>query len=99
MNLNDKVIVSPQVLVSQVDDELIILDLTSNMYFGLNSVGAQIWYFLSQDKTIAETCEAMLAKYDASPESMERDVLDLTNELLSKNLVTRKPLGQSQSVD
>ena len=87
MNVHDKVTIPPQVLVNPVDEELVILDLTSGTYFGLNPVGAQIWQFLSAGKTLAETCKAMVENYDVSPSEIERDVVHLINELLSKNLV------------
>lgn len=87
MNLHDKVIIPPQVLVNQIADEMVILDLANGTYFGLNPIGAQIWYFLSEGKTLAETCKEMLDKYDVSPSEIEQDVVNLTNELLAKKLV------------
>lgn len=87
MNLHDKVTIPPQVLVNQIGEEMVILDLASGTYFGLNPVGAQIWQLLSAGKTIAETCKAMVENYDVSPSEIERDVINLANELLSKNLV------------
>lgn len=70
-----------------MDEEIVILDLASSTYFGLNPVGADIWQFLSEGKTLAETCNAMADKYDVSPSEIERDVVKLTHELLSKKLV------------
>lgn len=87
MNLHNKVTIPPQVLANQLDDEIVILDLASGTYFGLNPVGAHIWHFLSEGKSIAETCKAMVDQYDASPSEIERDVVNLTNTLLSKKLV------------
>ncbi len=87
MNLHDKVIIPPQVLINQIDGEMVILDLESGTYFGLNPVGAQIWHFLSEGKTLAETCRAMLDKYEVSPDEIERDVVNLTSELLARKLV------------
>lgn len=87
MNLHDKITIPAQVLVNQIDEEMIILDLASGTYFGLNPVGAQIWQFLSAGKTVAETCKEMLDKYEVAPDEIERDVVNLTNELLSRKLV------------
>lgn len=87
MNLHHKVTVPPQVLVNQIDEEIVILDLASSTYFGLNPIGAQIWHFLSEGKTVGETCSAMLDKYDVSPNDIEQDVINLIDELLSKKLV------------
>lgn len=87
MNLQNKVTIPSHVLVNQIDDEIVILDLASGTYFGLNPIGAQIWDFLREGKTLAETCQAMLQKYDVTPHEIERDVVNLITTLLSKNLV------------
>lgn len=87
MNVHDKVTIPQQVLVSKMDEEMVILDLASGTYFGLNPVGAEIWQFLSAGKTIAETCQAMVDRYEVAPSEIERDVVQLLQELLAKNLV------------
>jgi hypothetical protein len=50
-------------------------------------VGATIWHFLSEGKTLAETCHAMVNKYDVAPDEIERDVVQLTNELVTQKLL------------
>lgn len=87
MNLHDKVTISPQVVSHQLDEETVILDLASSTYFGLNPVGAQIWQFLSAGKTLAETCNEMVEKYDVPPGVIECDVVQLTNALVAKKLI------------
>ncbi|MBE0621759.1 MAG: PqqD family protein [Burkholderiales bacterium] len=88
MNLADKVTIPAQVMARQVGEETVILDLASGTYFGLDPVGARIWQLLSDGKTLAEICAAMLAEYDVSSEDIERDVLSLAQELQSKQLIS-----------
>jgi len=69
----------------------VILDLASGTYFGLNPVGAAIWDALREGKTLAETCQAIVDQYEVSPREVERDVIQLTTELLAKKLVRVQP--------
>ena len=87
MNLTDKVTIPAQVMARRVGEETVILDLASGTYFGLDPVGARIWQLLSEGKTLAKICEAMLAEYDVSSEDLERDVLSLAEELHAKQLI------------
>ena len=90
MKLNDTITIPAQVMARQVDEETVILDLASGTYFGLDPVGARIWQLMSEGKTLAEVCAAMLAEYEVSQADIERDVLRLAEELRSKQLINCK---------
>ena len=89
MNLGDKIMIPAQVVARQVGEETVILDLGSGTYFGLDATGARIWQLMGEGKTLAEICEAMLAEYEVSREAIERDVLDLAEDLCAKQLINR----------
>jgi hypothetical protein len=88
MNLSDKITIPAQVEARQVGAETVILDLASGTYFGLDPVGARIWQLMGEGKTLAEICEVMLAEYEVSRESIERDVLKLAEDLCAKQLIS-----------
>lgn len=87
MNLADKVSIPAQVLARDIGGEAVILDLESGVYFGLDPVGTRIWQLLGERKSLAETCEAMLAEYDVARADIERDVLALVEKLQARRLV------------
>ena len=87
MKLTDKISIPAQVMARDVGGEMVILNLESGIYFGLDPVGARIWQFIGGDKTLAEVCDAMLAEYDVSREDIERDVLSLAEALRSQQLI------------
>lgn len=87
MKLSDKITIPTQVMARQVGEETVILDLANGTYFGLDPVGARIWQLMGEGKTLTEVCETMLAEYDVSRENIERDVLNLTEDLLTKQLI------------
>jgi hypothetical protein len=88
MNLTDKVTIPEQVMARQVGEETVILDLASGTYFGLDPVGARIWQLLTEGRTLGEVCATMLAEYEVTREDIERDVLNLAEELRAKQLIS-----------
>lgn len=89
IKLTDKIAISPQAVARQVGDETIILHIRSGTYFGLDPVGARIWYLMEEGKTLAEICNTMLNEYEVSREELERDAVTLVRELLARDLVSQ----------
>lgn len=87
MRLSDRATIPPQVMTRTVGDEVVILDLATGTYFGLDPVGARIWELMGEGKTLAEVCEQMLAEYEVSREELERDILRLADELAQQGLI------------
>jgi hypothetical protein len=70
-----------------VGDEVVILDLATGTYFGLDPVGARIWELMGEGKTLAEVCDRMLDEYEVTREELERDVLRLAEDLVEHGLI------------
>ena len=88
MKLSDKVSISPQAIATQVGDEAVILHVGSGTYFGLDPVGARIWELMKEHKTLGQICDVMLSEYDVSREDLERDAMNLVDELIAQDLVS-----------
>ena len=83
-----KVHPSDDVLFQILDDEAVLLHLASERYFGLNSVGSQVWQLI-QDGHDQDSCIALIVdKYDAPEETVRRDVILLIDQLAERGLVT-----------
>jgi hypothetical protein len=78
---------SPDVVSREVGGELILLDLESATYFGLNEVGSRIWALLAQADSLRGVCDAIEREYAAPRERLEHDLLDLVTTLRRKGLV------------
>ncbi len=87
MNLEDKVSIPTQVMARQVGEEVVILDLASGTYFGLDPVGARIWQMMGEGKTLSAICDAMLQEYEVRRADVERDLVALTNDLRARGLI------------
>jgi hypothetical protein len=87
MTLFDRVEIPPQVMTRTVGEEVVVLDLASGTYFGLDPVGARIWALMADGKNLGEICDQMLEEYDVTREELERDILRLADELNGQGLI------------
>jgi len=88
MNLSDKVSIPTQVMARTVGDETVILDLASGTYYGLDPIGARMWQLMTDGQTLAVICDTLLDEYEVTRETLEGDILRLTEELRAKGLVS-----------
>ena len=88
MKLTDTLSISPHAVATHVGDETVILHLESGTYFGLDPVGARIWQLMGEGKALDAICEVMLNEYDVSREELERDTMNLVEDLLARDLIT-----------
>lgn len=91
ISLRDSLSVPAAVVFRHLDDEAVLLNLKSGVYFGLNDVGARVWQLIVEQRTLARVLEALVAEYAAEPDVLERDLLNLSRELHEKGLVELTP--------
>lgn len=87
MKLSARARILPQVIARRVGEETVMLDLANGTYFSLDLVGARIWQLLGEDKTLAEICDVMTDEYEVARDEIERDVLNLVEELTVHGLI------------
>lgn len=82
-----KVQISPDALFQEVAGEIVLLDLRSENYFGLDEVGTRIWRLLETGINIGEVVQKLLQEYDVDQITLEADVNDLLEKLLEAGLI------------
>jgi hypothetical protein len=70
--------------------ELVILNLKSGMYYGLDSVGARIWNLIQEPKTVSAVLDTLLEEYDVEPDRCESDLFLLLSDLAGRDLLEIK---------
>lgn len=83
-----RAVVPDQVVVRQLDDELVILDLTSESYFGLDEVGTVMWNELTAATSLEQAYTNLLGLYDVSPEELRLDFEAMIEKLIDNHLLT-----------
>ncbi len=76
-------------VLEEIDDEVVILDLQNNVYFGLNEVGKFVWRGLEAEQTIGEIIADLLAEFEVEREVVAKDVRDFVADALENELVSR----------
>jgi hypothetical protein len=81
------VVVTKDQVYCDLSGEAAILNLKSGVYFGLNTVGASIWKFIQEPRSVKEIQDAIQEEYDVELAQCERDVLELLQELSTHGLI------------
>ena len=87
ISLSDRVRVPDDVLISNLQEESVILNLNSERYFGLDNVGTRMLSLLSESDSIEAAYEALLSEYDVDPQVLRQDLTSLIESLIEQGLV------------
>lgn len=86
--LTQKIVRREEVLATSLADELVMMSLESNSFYGTNAVGSRIWELLEQPRTVAELCVALQVEFDVDDETCQRDVLPFIEKAIDEKLVS-----------
>ena len=85
---NKKITFANTVFAQEVDGEMVLLDMESENYFGLDSVGSSIWSAIEKyDGILKDVYESLLQEYDVEPEVLQKDLDDFIQKLQENSLV------------
>lgn len=70
-----------------VDNDIVILNLATNNYVGLDDIGRAIWEMIERSQPVVEICTQMIGRYDGPPEQIRADVLAFLESLRREGLV------------
>ncbi len=90
ISFEQRVMALPDTLVNIVSGESVILNLKTESYFGLDTIGTDMWQALIDSDSIQKAYESLLEKYDVNGERLKTDLSEFVNKLLSNNLVELK---------
>ncbi len=88
VSLDATVTLSKDAVFRDLDGEAVILDLHSGTYFGLNPVATRMWQLIARHGQLRAVFDELCQEYDAAPDELERDLLDLVSRLANAGLVT-----------
>jgi hypothetical protein len=86
LTLNDSIVVSENVLFRTLDDEAVLLNLKTGVYFGLNPLGTRIWQLIVEERSLLRVMEGVLREYDVDRSVVETDLLELGRRLCASGL-------------
>ena len=81
------VVASRAQLSTTLGDEVVILGLNDEVYYGLDGAGARMWDLLQTPRTLAELVDLLSAEFEVTRERLESDLEALLATLHEKGLV------------
>ena len=77
------------IVFQSLQDELVLLNLHTGVYFGLNPVGARIWHLIQshQPAPLKNVLNALVDEYDVQPDRCTGDLLSLIARLEENRLL------------
>jgi hypothetical protein len=91
LSVESIVVVAKDQVSCNVQGETAILSLAKGTYYGLDSVGAQVWSLLQQPRCIAELCDAIIREYEVEPASCHHDLIALLEGMRAEGLIEVRP--------
>jgi hypothetical protein len=79
--------IAPDVLFRLVGDEGVLLNLSTELYLGLDPVGARMWTVLNNAPSIQAAYDLLLQEYDVEPDRLHQDLDELLDRLLEQGLI------------
>lgn len=67
--------------------EVVILDLKSGNYYGLDAVGARVWTLIEAPTSLADIRRIIMDEYEVDAETCERDILAFVNQMQAVGIV------------
>ena len=87
MQASDKPKRSPQASYEVVEEEAIIINLTTGSYYSLNDTGTMFWNLLDGQRSISECARLIAQDYDVEASVVEPDILELADGFLEEGLI------------
>ncbi len=78
---------APGLMSTEIDDELVILSMSSNNYVTLDSVGRRIWELLAEPITVGALIRELEGSFNAPDGQIRADVLAFLQDISSDNLI------------
>jgi hypothetical protein len=78
---------SPQILATQLDDEIILMSIERGNYYGLKTTSRRIWELVENPCTLSALSAQLALEYDAPPGQIEADVQAFVLKLADQALL------------
>lgn len=75
------------VMLQCIDDETLLFDSATELFFSLNETGAMFWESMSAHTNLDRVYEELLEAYDVAPEQLEEDLGTFVGHLIDQRLV------------
>lgn len=83
-----KITIEENILIQELNDSIILLNLNTEHYYGLDHVGQRFWRLLTEHHDVQKVYDIMVEEYDVAPELLKADISRLIKELAEAKLIS-----------
>ncbi len=76
-----------KIIQSKIREEVVMMDIDSGFYFGMNGVGSVIWQHLSNAITLDDLVCKLMEEFKVDKQTCETDTIEFLDKLLEKNII------------
>lgn len=85
-------VAADHVVTRRLDDELVLLNLDNECYFGLDEVGTRMWEVLMSTASLSAALELLVNEFDVEPARLGSDLANLVSTLSDNGLIEVRPV-------
>lgn len=87
LKMDDRVVAKSDLLSTEIESGVVLMDAASGNYFNFRDVAAEIWRQLAEPRSLQEICQRLDGIYDAPPERIRTSVQRFLNDLCERKLI------------
>jgi len=88
ISFSDRVRMPDDVLISNLQEESVILNLDSERYYGLDDVGTRFLSVLNTSDSIEAAYEVLRDEYDVDAHNLRQDLIELVEDLVKQGILS-----------
>ena len=86
--MSKRYIQNKKIIQSKIGEEVVMMDIDSGFYFGMNGVGSKIWYYLSSPITLDDLIRNLMIDFKVDEQTCKADTIEFLESLLEKNIIS-----------
>ena len=75
-------------LISQLGQELVLMDTKTGDYLGINAVGTHIWNLLAGSKSVQELVADLISRFEVTEAQCQAEVENFLSDLERRKMVS-----------
>lgn len=76
-----------EVFANEIDGEVVMMNIQTGKYYGLDDVGTRIWEMMKEEIQVQQIIRQLLKEYNVSEQECAQDVMQLLSDLEQNQLI------------
>lgn len=87
IQLENAILRNPEIDATDLDGEVVMMNMEKGQYFMMNEVGSRIWEIIEEPIKVSELIDALLSEFEVEREECENTVMEFLDDLNHGDLI------------